>query len=56
LVNPYFNIINSPKLTMITLANAISQPNTVVIKLKNTFVTIMTMLCPWRLHNGHQQN
>lgn len=34
---------------MITLANAISTPNTVMIQLKDMFVTVMTMLCPWRL-------
>ncbi|CAL5196035.1 unnamed protein product [Lathyrus oleraceus] len=34
---------------MITLANAISKPNTVMIQLKDKFVTIMTTLYPWRL-------
>lgn len=39
-----------PKSTMIALANAGSKPSTMMIKLKNASVTVMTMLSPWRLH------
>ena len=41
--------VNSPKSTMVTLAYACSKPNTMMIKLKNAFVTIMAVLCSWRL-------
>ena len=51
----YNKVLNSPKSTMITLANACPQPNTMMIKLENAFVTVMTMLSSRRLHICHKQ-
>lgn len=36
--------VYSPKPTMVPLPYACSEPDTVMVKLKNTFVTIMAML------------
>jgi hypothetical protein len=55
-MNEYHKVINSPKSTMIALANACPKPNTMMIKLKYTFITVMTMLCSWRLHISHKHD
>lgn len=46
----YHKIVNSPKFTMVTLANASTKPNAMMIKLEDTFITVMAMLSSWRLH------
>jgi hypothetical protein len=52
----YHKVINSPKSTMVALANACPKPNTMMIKLKDAFITVMTVLCSWRLHISHKQD
>lgn len=41
--------IHSPKPTMITQSYACPKPNAMMVKLKNTLITIMAMLCSRRL-------